>query len=66
MHKHRVLCVTGLQQVLLPVLVGCGETGAMGELEGPSESCLEGSQLQHPQALAHLQVAPLSESSQNM
>lgn len=33
------------------------------ELEGPSKSCLEGSQLQHLQALDHLQVAPWSESS---
>lgn len=31
----------------------------------PAESSLEGSQLQHLQALIYLQVAPLSESSQN-
>lgn len=30
-HKHGVLRVAGLPHVLLPVLVGCGETGARGE-----------------------------------
>lgn len=67
-HKHGVLRVAGLQHVLLPVLVGCGETGAMGESASANwkglQSCLEGSQLQPLQALVRLQVAPLSESSQ--
>ena len=54
-HKHRVLCVTGLQHVLFLVLVGCRETeshmgnGVLLNWEGLKKPCLWGSLLQHCQ-----------------